>query len=88
MECQESLYSGLYEETPIFFGFMHISQCMRVLAQKLRIHTSIALKVAYTHKQVFFRDFIGTSKYNLRKGGPRSVQRDLEGHKGVIYQVW
>ena len=61
---------------------------MRVLAQNLHVHVDIALKVVYTHKQVFFGDFLGTSKYNLSKGGPRSLQRDMEGHKDVIYQVW
>ena len=75
-------------KTPNFFGFMHISRCTRVLAQKLCIHASVGLKVTYTHKQVFFGDFLGTSKYNLSKGGLRSLQRDMEGHKDVIYQVW
>ena len=67
---------------------MHIPRCTWVLAQKLHIHASITLKVAYTHNQVFFGDFIGTSKHNMGKGGPKSLQRDMEGHKGVIYQVW
>ena len=58
------------------------------LAQKSHIHASIALKVVYTHKQVFLGEFLGTSKYNKRKGGPRSMERDMEGHKYVIYQVW
>ena len=61
---------------------------MPVLAQKVHVHTDISLKVTYTHKHVFFGDFIGISKYNLRKGGPRSLQRDMGGHKDVIYQVW
>ena len=86
MEGQESSYSGLNEENSKSF-FMHISQCMWVLAQMLHVHVDIALKVTYTHKQVFFWEFIGTSKYNMRKLGPRSLQRDMEGHKGVIYQV-
>ena len=67
---------------------MHISRCMRVLAQKLRIHMSIDLKVTYTHKQVFLGKFLGTSKYNVGKGGPNILQRDMEGHKYVIFQVW
>ena len=67
---------------------MHISRCTQVLAQELRVHTDIALKVTYTHKQGFFGDFRGTSKYNMSKGGPRSLQRDMEGPRDVIYQVW
>ena len=54
-------------KNPKNFGFMHISWCTWVLDQNLRIHPSIALKIAYTHKQVFFGDFLGTSKYNMRK---------------------
>ena len=88
MEGQESIYLGLYEETPNIFGFMHISKCTWVLAQMLCVYADIALKVAYTHKQVFFGDFLGWSKYNLSKGGPRSLHRDMEGQKYVIYQVW
>ena len=75
-------------KTPKLFVFMHISRCTWVLDQKLRVHAGIGLKVAYTHKHVFFGDFLGTSKYNLRKGGPRILQRDMESHKYVIYQVW
>ena len=67
---------------------MHISQCTRVLAQKLHVHADTTLKVVYTHKHVFFGDILGTSKYNMGKGGPKSLQRDIEGHKYVIYQVW
>ena len=66
---------------------MHISQCTWVLAQNMRVHVGIGLKVVYTHKQVFFRDFLGKSKYNKGKGGPRSLHRDMEGHKYVIYWV-
>ena len=76
------------KKTQKIFVFMHISRCMGVLAQNLRMHASIALKVVYRHKQVFLGDNIGTSKYNMGKGSPRSLQRDMEGHKGVIYQVW
>ena len=72
MEGQESSYSRLCEENSIFFGFMYISRCIRVLAETLRVHMDNALKVGYTHKKVFFGDFLGTSKYNLSKGGPRS----------------
>ena len=71
-------------KTPNFFGFMDTSLCTQVFAKKMRIHMSIGLKVSYTHKQVFWGDFIGTSKYNKIKGGPRSMQRDMEGHKYVI----
>ena len=53
--------------------FMHISQCTQVLSQNLCVHADMALKFAYTHKHMFFGDFLGTSKYNMRKGGPRSV---------------
>ena len=62
--------------------FMHISRCTRVLAQNLCVHTCISLKFAYTNKHVFFGEYLG------RKGGPRSLHRDMEGHKYVIYQVW
>ena len=75
-------------KNPKPFGFMHISWCTRVLVQKLCIHMVIALKVTYTHKHVFFGNFIGTSKYNMSKGGPRILQRDMEGHKYVINHVW
>ena len=67
---------------------MHISRCMQVLVQKLRVHVDIALKVMYTHKQVFFGKFLGTSKYNVGKWGPNILQRDMEGHKYVINHVW
>ena len=33
---------------------MHISRCTWVLAQKQCVHASIALKVAYKHKQIFW----------------------------------
>ena len=59
------------------FVFMHISRCTRVLAQKLCVHADIALKFAYTHKQVFFGDNIGTSKYNI---GKRGSKESTEGH--------
>ena len=48
----------------------------------------MALKVAYRYKQVIFGDNLGTSKYNIGIWGPKSLQRDMEAHKGVIYQVW
>ena len=67
---------------------MHISQCAQVLAQKLPIHASMALKVVYRHKQVLLGDFLRISKYNIGKGGPKSLQREMEGHKYVINQVW
>ena len=74
-------------KTPNLFVFMRISRCTQVLAQNLRVHVDIALKVTYTHKQAFLGGLLGTSKYNLRKGGPRSLQKDMEGHKDVIYKV-
>ena len=43
-----------------------------------------SLKIAY----MFLADFLRTPKNNMGKGGPRSLQRDMEGHKDVIYQVW
>ena len=58
-------------KNPKTFVFMHISESMRVLAQNMRIHVDIALKVAYTNKHVFFGDFLGTSKYNLSIGGSK-----------------
>ena len=42
----------------------------------------------YRYKQVIFGDDIGTSKYNISPWGPKSLQRDKEGHKCVIIQVW
>ena len=54
----------------------------------MRVHVSIDLKVAYSNKQVFFRDDIGTSKYNTSPWGLKSLQRDKEGHKYVIKHVW
>ena len=59
------------KKTPNLFVFMHISLCAQVLAQNLHVHMGIGLKVTYTHKQVFFRDSLGSSKYNLSKGDPR-----------------
>ena len=82
-DIQESM-----RKNPKTFGFMHISLCMWVLAQKLRIHVSIALKVVYAHKTMFFGDFLGRSKYNKSKGGPRHLHKDMEGHKYVINHVW
>ena len=75
-------------KNPKTFGFMHISRSMWVLAQKQHMHASIALKVAYRYKKVFLGDNIGTSKYNMGKGGPKSLQGEMEGHKYVINQVW
>ena len=45
-------------KTPIFFVFMQISRCMRVLAKNLHIHTGIGLKVVYTNKHVFLGIFL------------------------------
>ena len=72
------------KKNPKTFLFMHISLCTLVLAKNLLRHVSIALKVAHTHKQVFFGDFLGISKYNMGKGGLKSLQREMEGHKYVI----
>ena len=94
-ECSQGIWKAKSQvirdsmrKTPKNIAFMHISRCTWVLAQKLRIHTSIALKVACRYKQVNFGDFHGTSRYNMGKGGPKILQRGMEGHKGVIYQVW
>ena len=67
------LFGTLRGKLQIFFGFMHISRCTQVFTQKQRIHASIALKVTYRHKNVFFGDNIGTSKYNMDKRGPKSL---------------
>ena len=83
----QSIWNSMRKTTKKF-GFMHISRCTRVLAQNQCIHASIALKVVYRHKQVFFGNNLGTSKYNMGKGGPRILQRDMGGHKYVINQVW
>ena len=56
-------------KSPKLFIFMHISRCMRVLSQNMHVHSGIGLKVMYTNKQVVFRDFLGSSKYSLSKGG-------------------
>ena len=88
IEGQDSSYSGLFEENSKNFCLHAHFLMYAALAQKLRVHADITLKVTYTHKQVFFGDFLGTSKYNLRKGGPRNLQRDMEGHKYVINHVW
>ena len=55
---------------------------------KLHVHADFKLKPAYGNKQVFFREFLGSSKYNASKRGPKSMQRDMGSHKSVIYQVW
>ena len=74
---------------PRTFSFIQISWCTRVLDKMLCVHVDIALKfIVYTHKQLFFGDFLGTSKHNLSKGGPRSLHRDMKFHNDVIYQVW
>ena len=52
------------------------------------IHTSIALKFAYRYKQEIFGDDLGTSKYNIIPWGPKSLERDREGHKCVINHAW
>ena len=57
-------------KTPKIFFFMHISRCTQVLAQNLCMHVSMDLKVVYRHKQVFFGDNMGMSKYNMGKWGP------------------
>ena len=87
-KAKSQVIQDCIRKTPQTFGFMHISQCTRVLDQKLCIHASIALKVTYRHKQVLFGEFLGISKYNIGKGGPKSLRRDMEGHKYVINQVW
>ena len=65
------------------FGFIDTSRCMWVWGQNSRVHASIALKFAYNNKHVFFRDDIGTSKYNISPWGLKSLQRNKEGHKYV-----
>ena len=72
-------------KNPKTFRFMQISRCTWVLAQKLCIHMSMAFNVTYRYKHVIFGDNLGTSKYNIGKWGPKSLHRDMEGHKGVIY---
>ena len=88
MEGQESGSSDSYEETPKIFGLMHTSRCTWVCGQKSRVHVSMGLKVVQNNKQVFLRDEIGTSKYNTSPWGIKSLQRDREGHKYVINNVW
>ena len=67
---------------------MDTSRCMQVLGPKLCIHASMDLQVVYRYKHVIFGDNIGKSKYNIGPWGPKGLQRDREGNKGVIYQVW
>ena len=52
-----------------------------------RVHVSIALKVMYNNKHVFFRNGIGTLKYNISPWGLKSQQRDREGHRYNTYTV-
>ena len=55
-------------KTPKKFGFMHISLCTWVLAQKLHVHAGISLKVVYTHKWVFLGTFLGHQSIIWEKG--------------------
>ena len=88
VEGQESGSSNSYEEnSKNIWIYEHIS-----------MYTGVRLKFVCTceygfksHVQQsigFFRDDIGTSKYNISTWGLKSPQRDMEGHKYVIYQVW
>ena len=42
----------------------------------------------YINNQVFLGMKLETSKYNIGPWGPKSLQRDREGHKSVIKHVW
>ena len=89
MESQEKKYLGSYEEKyKNVCHFAHIPMYMCLRSKFVYIHASIALKVAYRYKQEIFGDDLGTSKYNIGPWGLKSLQRDMEGHKCVIYQVW
>ena len=76
MEGQESSYSRLIEENSKSFCFYaHFSMYMGINLMHVQVGNS--LKVAYTNKQVFFRDFLGSLKYKLSKGG---FKESAEGH--------
>ena len=46
------------------------------------------LKVTYNNKHGFLRDDFGTSEDNISPWGIKRLERDREGHKYVIYNVW
>ena len=77
----------LLRKTPFFLFLCTFLDVCRLTWSNLRVQEGFSLKVTYSNKQVFFREFLGSSKYNSSKGGPKNLQRDMEGHKNVIYQV-
>ena len=79
MEGQESSYSGLIEENSKSFLFLcTFPNVCGLHWSNIHVHVYCSLKVMYRNKQVFFREFLGTSKYNSSKGGLMSLQRDME----------
>ena len=88
MEGQGTIYSDSDEEnSKNMWTYAHIPMYAG-LRSKFACIREYGLKLAYNNKQVFFRDDIGTSKYNTSPWGLMSLQRDREGHKCVIYLVW
>ena len=83
-KAQESSGSDSYEENSkniLTYGQISIYTGLRSNV------VCIALKVTYSNKTVFFRDELGKSKYNISPWSLRSLQRDMGGHKCVIYLV-
>ena len=61
------IWDSMRKTQNIFF-FMHISLCAQVFPQNLCVHAGIGLKVTYTHKHVFFGDFLGDQSITLERG--------------------
>ena len=88
LEGQESSYSNSYEEkSKNIWTYTHIPMYV-ILRSNLRVHVSMGLKIAYSNKQGFLMDELGTTKDNMSPWGLKSLQRDREGHQHVINHVW
>ena len=82
LEGLESTVSDSYEEkSKTIWIYAHIPMYVG-------LRSRMWLNVTYNNKQGFLRDDLGTSKDNTSPWGPKSLQRDREGHKCVIYDVW
>ena len=84
---RQVVQTHINEKSKNIWTYAHISMYTG-LRSKLCVHMSMGLKVTYNNKHVFFRDDVGTSKYNISPWGIKSLQRDREGHKYVIKHVW
>ena len=88
MEGQDTRDSDSYEEnSKNICLYAHIPMYAGLRSKAVYTH-EYGFKVVYRYKQVIFGDDIGTSKYNISPWGPKSLQRDMKGHKYVINQVW